>query len=76
MKIWTGGLLRRAENDFQIFITMDGNLPHQQNLQKYKIAVIALRARSNRLADTKPLMSRVLEILPQIQPGTLTIVSA
>jgi len=71
-----GKLLKRAQEDFQIFITMDGNLPHQQQLQKYRIAVIALRAASNRLADTKPLMPRALKIFSQVQPGTLTVVSA
>ena len=69
-----GDLLRRAENEFQIFITMDGNLPHQQNIQNYKIAIVALRARSNRLADTQPLMPLVQKILAQIRPGTLTII--
>lgn len=70
-----GKLLERPQEDFQVFITMDGNLPHQQQLQKYNIAVIALRAPSNRLADTKPLMSDVLKILPNIQPGMFKIVS-
>jgi uncharacterized protein (DUF433 family) len=38
------------------------------------IAVIALRARSNRLADTRPLMPRVLTVLSSVHAGTLTVV--
>ena len=54
---------------------MDGSMVHQQNLRDYSIAVIALQARSNRLADTRPLMPKVLAILPTVQAGTLTVVS-
>lgn len=49
---------------------------YQQNLARFRIAIIALRARSNRLADTRPLMPKVLAVLPTVQPGTLTVVSA
>ena len=74
--IQNGALLRRAEQDqFDVLITMDSNLPYQQDLAKFKIAVIALRAPSNRLADTRPLMSKVLKALEQIRPGTLTVIS-
>ena len=69
-----GALLLRAQESFEVMITMDAHLPYQQNLPQFKIAVIALRARSNRLADTRPLMPGVLKILTSIQPGTLTVV--
>lgn len=46
-----GVLLGRAEGQFDAFVTVDRNLPAQQNLSRFSIAVIVLRARSNRLAD-------------------------
>jgi predicted nuclease of predicted toxin-antitoxin system len=70
-----GALLEAAAKRFDVLVTMDGHMVHQQNLRKYSIAVIALRARSNRLADTQPLMPKVLVVLPMVQAGTLTIVS-
>ena len=74
--IENGAFLRRAEQDhFDVLITIDSNLPHQQDLAKFKIAVVALRAQSNRLGDTRPLMPKVLEALPGIRPGTLTVIS-
>ncbi|MGH7984052.1 MAG: hypothetical protein ACREFF_13015 [Candidatus Udaeobacter sp.] len=45
---------------------------HQQNIGRYSIAVIALRAPSNRLADTRPLMPALLALLAQVKPGTVT----
>ena len=70
-----GALLTEAQKRFDVLLTMDSNMVHQQNLARFRIAVIALRARSNRLADTRPLMPKVLEILPTVHPGTVLFVS-
>jgi hypothetical protein len=69
-----GALLSQAEKEFDILLTMDGNMVHQQNLPNYRIAIIALKAKTNRLADTRPLMTKVLTILSATKPGTLTVV--
>ena len=71
--IENGELLRKAvEAGFDVLVTMDSNMVHQQNLAKYPIAVVALRAASNRLADTRPLMPALLALLPHIKSGTVT----
>ena len=70
-----GALLAEAEKSFDVLITMDSGMAHEQNLLQYRIAIVALRAPSNRLADTRPLMERVRAILSELQPGRLTIVS-
>ena len=67
-------LLTEAEKRFDVLVTMDSDMVHQLNLARFRIAVVALKARSNRLADTRPLMPKVLAVLPSVQPGTLTIV--
>jgi|SRR5436190_3140304 len=73
--IENGELLRKAvEAAFDVLITMDSNMVHQQNLAKYPIAVVALRAASNRLADTGPLMPALLALLPHIKSRTVTFV--
>jgi predicted nuclease of predicted toxin-antitoxin system len=70
-----GVLLDKAvEAVFEVLITMDSNMVQQQPIEQYAIAIIALRAKSNRLADTQPLMPAVLQLLPQLKPGTLTFV--
>ncbi len=71
-----GELLSQAESRFDVFITMDSNLAYQRNIASHKIiAVLVLQAKSNRLADTRPLMTRVASIVEQIQPGTFEIIS-
>jgi len=60
---------RSTEQEFEVFITVDRNLSFQQNLSKFNIAVLVLRAPSNRLADLKPLAPKVLSMLPALTRG-------
>ena len=70
-----GDLLRRAvEHQYEILLTLDGNMLHQQDIAAHRIAAIALRAASNRLADTAPLMLLVLEQLAFVRPGRLIFI--
>jgi hypothetical protein len=64
-----GELLALAEIEFDVFITVDRNLSFQQNLPIFNIAVVILHAPSNRIADLRPLASRVLSILPTLIKG-------
>ena len=51
--IENGELLRKAvEAGFDVLVTMDSNMVHQQNLARYPIAVIRVAAPSNRLGET------------------------
>jgi len=67
-----GELLLLAENSFDVFVTVDSNLSFQQNVPKHSIAVVVLRARSNRLVDLQPLVPRLLEVLPIAKRGEVT----
>ena len=46
-----GELLELAAREFDVFITVDKDLPNEQNLPSFEIAVIVLRGRTTRLAD-------------------------
>lgn len=64
-----GKLLALAEAEFEVFLTVDQNLKYQQNLTAFRIAVILLAARNNRLKTLLPLMPEVREALDKIGPG-------
>lgn len=66
-----GELLRRAEEQFDVLITMDFGLGQVQNIAGRNLVLILLRARSNRLADTRPLMRNVVEALEKAHSDTL-----
>ena len=72
--IKNGQLLTLVEASFDVFITVDRNLAFQQNLPQFDVAVIVLQARSNRLADLKPLVPRILVALPIAQMGKATTI--
>ena len=68
--IKNGELLARASELFDALVTVDGNLSFQQNLSAFKIAVVVLRAKTNRLADIRPLVPDLLAVLSGLKPGT------
>lgn len=49
-----GELLRLAATEFDVLLTVDRSLFYQQNLRDLPIAIISLRAKSNRLVDLQP----------------------
>lgn len=68
-------LLERADASYDVLITTDQNIPYQQNLSRYKLSLIILIARTNRLDDLLPLVPKVLDALESIRPGELVEVS-
>ena len=70
-----GRLLALAEQQFDVFITGDRNVSFQQDIPQFRIAVVILAAASTQLKDTLPLMLPLLAKLPQLQPGTVTVLT-
>ncbi len=67
-----GQLLERAEGSFDVFLTTDQNLSFQQHLPRFTIAVVAIRARTNRLADIRPLVPNILDAIRTAERGKVT----
>jgi len=57
-------------------ITVDRRLPFQQNLSRFLIAVVVLRARSTRLEELRRLVPELLVALRGAKPGEVTWVGA
>jgi hypothetical protein len=72
--IKNGQLLALAEKEFDAFITVDRKLSAQQDLAKFEIAILLLRARTNRLQDIQPLVPELLKTIERATPGLLTTV--
>ena len=67
-----GELLALAERaGFQVFLTLDRGLEYEQNLRQRAIAIILIRAKSNRLADLLPHITEIRRVLGSIRPGEL-----
>ena len=77
---WTtiknGELLTLAAKEFDVFVTVDRNLAAQQNPSAVSIAIVVLRARSDRLADLKPLIPKLLRAIQVAKPGNVELIGA
>jgi predicted nuclease of predicted toxin-antitoxin system len=71
-----GELLARAADRFEVLITADQNLRHQQNLSRLPVAVVVLAAKSNRIEELRPLIPRLFGVLSSLQPRTLVQIGA
>ena len=71
-----GALLVLAAAQFDALITVDKNLPYQQNLAALPVAVVLLSAHSNELQALLPLVPRVEEALAALRPRTLVQIGA
>lgn len=59
-----GALLDSAEaTGFEVFITVDKNLRHQQNLSRRSLSVVTLASRFTGLDDIQLLVPQVLQLL-------------
>ena len=58
-----------ASGNQDAFVTVDRNLAFQQRIDKLALAVVILRARSNRLADLRPLVPALLQTLASARKG-------
>ncbi len=61
------GLMTTA--GFEVLLTVDQGIPHQQNLHAAGVAVVVMVGPSNQLGDLVPLVPGVLAALATIQPG-------
>lgn len=65
--IKNGELLRRAETEFNVFVTADQQLRYQQNLSGRTLAIIVLP--TNQVRTVVALLPAIEESLKRVQPG-------
>lgn len=59
---------------FQGFLTVDQNLPFQQNLRTSGIGVVVVMARTNRMKELRRLVPQILAALGAVKPGEVIAV--
>lgn len=64
-----GELLDLAQHEFDALLTMDRSIQRQQSLESLDLAVVLVRAGSNRLGDVAPLVDELKEALRRARPG-------
>jgi len=70
-----GELLRDAElAGYEVLITVDQGIPHQQNLTGRKLSIILIRSRTNQLEDLRPFADAILSALDTLIPGRIVTI--
>lgn len=70
-----GELLKLVANEFEVFLTVDQNLQHQQNLASSSLRFIVLIAASNQYDSLAPLIPQVKVALTKLAPGDVIEIS-
>ena len=71
-----GDLLRAASETYEVLITVDQNLPYQQNVPGLNIAILVLAAKRNSYTRLKPLLPQALITLKTIRAGEVIRIAA
>ena len=66
-----GELLQRAQDAFEVLVTMDRNLEFQQTLSSLDLCVVLALASSNRMANLSPIVPAILAAIEVGKPGEL-----
>ena len=70
-----GPLLDAMAERFDVLVTVDKSLPKQQRIDNRPLAVVVLRANTNRLVDLLPLAPKLRAVLENARPGQVYEIS-
>lgn len=76
---WTsvknGELLRRGSQAFEVLVTADKRLRHQQNVAIFNIGVVVIATRDTRLPCLQLAIDELRAAIRDVQPGTVILVT-
>ena len=70
-----GALLRAAEADFDVLVTVDKGLRHQQDVGARDLAVVVLDAGGTTFGDLLPMVPSAEAAIGAAEPGAVVVVS-
>ncbi|MEM6647607.1 MAG: DUF5615 family PIN-like protein [Bacteroidota bacterium] len=73
--VLNGDLLRRADIEFDAFVTLDRGIAYQQDRSNLTIRIVIIRSFSNKLDDLLPLVPSIQSVLERLAPGALAQVA-
>jgi len=71
-----GKLLQLAQAEFDVLLTLDKGIQHQQNLTGLEISLILVSSVSSDIDDLLPLVPSINKVLKDIQVGQIILVDA
>lgn len=59
---------------YEVLLTVDQGIPHQQNLAGRKLSIILLRSQTSQIEELLLLVEAILKALDSIQPGQIVAI--
>ncbi len=73
--VTNGELLDRGSQTFDVLVTADKNLRHQQNISRYNIGVVVIATRDTRFPRLQEVVGELRAAIHAVKPGGVLIVS-
>ncbi|HYC89616.1 MAG TPA: DUF5615 family PIN-like protein [Thermoanaerobaculia bacterium] len=70
-----GNLLRHAAPTFDVLVTADKRMRHQQNLSQFTIGVVVIETFDTRIRNLRRFLPQLRSAIDNVTPGTVTIIS-
>jgi hypothetical protein len=72
--IKNGRLLSLISGRFDVFLTIDQNIRHQQNLRALSFAILFVTVPDNQIASYRPLFEPINRAILELKPGDIVII--
>lgn len=69
--VTNGALLKQVQDEFDVFVTMDSNIVHQQNLDGLKTCLVVLHAVNSRYETLQPMLLQIQDAISKASPGAV-----
>jgi hypothetical protein len=69
-----GALLSQAAVSFDVLLTADQRLGHQQNVSRFDIGVVVIETYDTRLRNLRRLIPDIRNALRDVAPGTIVVI--
>jgi hypothetical protein len=70
-----GALLAAIDGRFDVLVTVDGNLPFQQNLTSHAFGVVVLGVNSNRLPELRKSLHKLEQAIASVAAGQVPLLT-
>jgi len=69
-----GHLLRTAQQDFDVLLTVDRGIRYQQPAHEFEIGIVIVLVFNNNVKSFLPLLDEIREAISRVKPGEVLIV--
>jgi len=73
--ITNGKLLALAEKEFDVFVTLDQNLPHQLNVRDLNIGLLIVKVPDNKITFYEPIFGELRDAAEKLNAGQVIFVT-